>query len=391
MEEEQFSKQNSKAAKRGFTLIELLVVVLIIGILAAISLPMYRKTVEKSKVADALTTMSAVSESEHSWYLAKNNYTQNFSDLDIDLNDGAGNPATNQTFTSRNYTFTLQNNHITAERNNGEYMLYKLYEHQDMYCLPEDHVICQEFLPINRNFCENTMNRLWHNSTSACYSSEEERCVSEYGESLWHSSYCGYLNNKSKEIKEGMACYGNLTGTSSDSGCRNSTVEKGATCYGNGKWGCAYSTINGGKCDSIQGSGCNYVTLNDGGICQGTGGCQISTVNSGSVCKADGYMACYKSIINDGGICRGTNADIYTCKEITVNSGGICIGEGDESCRQAKIQNGGMMIAKSSTAGYGNTYSGTGCCVDCVGSGYCHDSGHVCSLSAKEREQYCSM
>ena len=44
----------------GFTLIELMVVVLIIGILSSIAVPQYRKSIDKARFAEALTTVNAL-------------------------------------------------------------------------------------------------------------------------------------------------------------------------------------------------------------------------------------------------------------------------------------------------------------------------------------------
>ena len=68
----------------GFTLIELLVVVLIIGILAAIALPQYRKAVLKSKYATMKDIVRVVKDAEQRYYMVNGGYTTNFEDLDID-------------------------------------------------------------------------------------------------------------------------------------------------------------------------------------------------------------------------------------------------------------------------------------------------------------------
>ena len=71
--------------KKGFTLIELLVVVLIIGILAAIALPMYNKAVERSRAAEGITLVHQIARANELFRLEYGDYTDDILELEINF------------------------------------------------------------------------------------------------------------------------------------------------------------------------------------------------------------------------------------------------------------------------------------------------------------------
>lgn len=103
--------------KKGFTLIELLVVVLIIGVLTAIALPQYEGSMEKTRVAEALIVMKAISDAEQRYWQAQpqenGNPVKKFSKIaDVDLKGGCivekqAYSTAGDSFRTRNFTYDL--------------------------------------------------------------------------------------------------------------------------------------------------------------------------------------------------------------------------------------------------------------------------------------------
>ncbi len=118
--------------KQGFTLTEVLVTVVIIGILAAVVLPKYRKMMDAYKTAEAERLMESVRSVQEAYYELNGAY--------LPPNKVSVFPGLDGRFESENFTYILGEDYMTAESYNQSlsYTLEMDFDSGEICCDGED-------------------------------------------------------------------------------------------------------------------------------------------------------------------------------------------------------------------------------------------------------------
>ena len=189
------------ANKRAFTLTELLIVVIVIGVLSAVTLPKFNRVIENRKVTEAEEMMSAVRTEQERRCTLDQNYTTNFDSLS-DVIASAN---------TKNYTYSLQSQGISAKSNSGDYTLKILSYEDGSYCCTGEG--CKK---LNKNYPD-----------CAGLSFPESACAGTEGEVTPPGTEPTPGEPETPECTDGA-----VQGSQSCNGCGMQTTQK---CVG-GKW-----------------------------------------------------------------------------------------------------------------------------------------------------------
>ncbi|GAB4244290.1 MAG: type IV pilin-like G/H family protein [Stanieria sp.] len=82
--------------QNGFTLIELLVVMIILGVLAAVSIPNFMNQIGKSREAEGKNGIGVINRAQQSYHFEKQTFSPNLADADLEADNPLGVVVTSQ-------------------------------------------------------------------------------------------------------------------------------------------------------------------------------------------------------------------------------------------------------------------------------------------------------
>jgi len=71
--------------EKGFTLLEIIIVIVVVGILAALGMITYSRSIEKGRAAETKTILGQLRQSQRSYYLQNGNYAASLDSLEVVL------------------------------------------------------------------------------------------------------------------------------------------------------------------------------------------------------------------------------------------------------------------------------------------------------------------
>lgn len=265
------NKKNKK--KKGFTLIELLVVVIIIGVLAAIALPSYMRSVERSRAANPVANLGAIAKAQNAYRMGTEHYTNDVGNLDISLKDESnGEDATGDTFESEFFTYKVYGDDkavAVATRkdvpDDKKYELSVSYGTNQIYCRPIENKTCIDLgLEEGQNYGSNE-SRPCNGELDAILGEESEETIVGWhggtcvvtGDGVIHTSWCETIGLSGRHCFDGDILGGN-TGIETYYGCQGNNVSDDKclsydemTEYNLSDYGRRYcQEINGFECET---------------------------------------------------------------------------------------------------------------------------------------------
>ena len=290
--------KNKTQNKRAFTLTELLIVVIVIGVLSAVTLPKFNRVIENRKVTEAEEMMSAVRMEQERRCTLDQNYTTNFSALS-DVIASAN---------TKNYTYSLQAQGISAKSTSGDYTLKILSYEDGSYCCTG--AGCKK---LNKNYPD-----------CAGLSFPTSNCVGTEGGTTPPGGEPTPPGEESTPVEpvEPECADGEVQGSQACNGCGTRTTKK---CVG-GKWvdslgTCSKKCVGGKWVDSLGTCSKTVAECTPDPECEGTQPadivkqCECGTVTATHKCDASTN---YTWVQEDFPACPTKPADVTeTCSDGT--------------------------------------------------------------------------
>lgn len=146
-----------KTRNSGFTLIELLAVVLIIGILTAVALPQYRRSVQRAEAMEALVNLRSLFDSAKRYKAANSAVPGKLAGLDISFYDADNTNLSNFNMGKYKYTFysdSIQACRRTKSGTGNEYCLRLYYKYTLDSTTYKDLLLCYPTTDQGKYLCE---------------------------------------------------------------------------------------------------------------------------------------------------------------------------------------------------------------------------------------------